>query len=251
MTTLRKPLISRTTWVFAGLTIVVVGGFALLPRFVRWREHQRFAEAEQRAAPYQQEFAALAPALHDRIAPLAVVAPSMTATCPAEVRGAIPLVQQDWIAHAVGDAAEYPRGPRLNSPVFDYMAGALTPSHGDVKQLEQRNRSLRELAASKYVAVFARTGADAIKHTGEATFEGGRISGTLVVVDVAAKQALCGIAVASQPDFVISVRQSSAEAERWARESAESDATRAAFWTRANEGLARIAPGATLVTAPN
>jgi len=69
----------------------------------------------------------------------------------------------------------------------------------DLTGTEARNRAHRELLARRYLAVFAPSHADDIKHTFGITFEGGWIEGRLFVYDFTRATVACAASVTSHP----------------------------------------------------
>lgn len=249
---LRRPLLPRgPALIVVAVAAVVLGAMVVLPRVLAWRDARDRAALEEAAAPYERDGDALEAQLQTRLAPLLAArdsaAPPAPARCPDTVAGDVALVQRPWLAYALHQT-DYPHGENLASPAFAYLAHTTTPGFGETAQLDVRNRAYRALLAAPYVAVVAPTHSDDIKPTGEATFEGGRIEGSLAIYDVARGTVACATELASQPDFVISVRQDSVDSERHAQRSAQSQAIASSFWTAAAARLAELAPHARLIT---
>lgn len=246
---LRPALLTRGRLITIGSVAAgVVLVFFVLPRFLRWREDRERAAREAAEAPYRAEQVTLEKQLVERFAPLVTVPAAAPETCPPEVTGPLPLVQRERLATAVTPNAGYFDGALLSSPAFLWWTGAWTPSFGDTAQLARRNQAYRELLAAKHIAIFSTAEAKAIKTTGEATFEGGDVAGDLAIVDVATHAAVCRTVIRVQPSFVVAVKQDSVEGDKWAMAGAQRDAIADAFWTGVQAQLARMAPGAHVVT---
>ena len=227
-----------------GILVGVLGAFFVLPRYLRYREHREAVEREVAEAPYRNEQAQLEQQLAARLGPIAKLSGPAPATCTG-VTGALPVVQQAWLAYALSRDA-YPSAPLLSSPGLLYWANAWTPS--DVAGLAKKSAAERELLAAKYVVLIA-ADSTAVQQTSEVGFKGGEVKGDVLVVDVAGKTIACAGAIDTQPGFVVALKQDTADGDRWAMQSAERDAVSDAFWTGLTAQLAQMAPGATVIKA--
>ena len=251
-----RPGWRRTALVVAiavGAVAVAWGGM----RILSWRATRAREARQARAARYDREAAALRPSIDARLARVAAAtdgAADAPASCPAAAAGAsIPLVHRPSLAW-LNSGADLSHRPAtrwsLESPAFAYLDYTVTPALDDERTYQDRNAALAALAGAPVIAVLVPDAVHDVDLHG-ATFDGGDVSGRLILVDADRGAALCATRVASQPGLVLGVRQDSADAERAARASAAGHAMAASFWDAADQAVAAMAGAGRDAGAPD